>query len=83
MQNCYSKSKVPALLTEQDERLTAKHVKALSFLQDLGKENKTLKSRVQELEVCICICTLLIIQLTMFISYAFLLHLRYSLTYMA
>ncbi|KAK7114051.1 trichohyalin-like [Littorina saxatilis] len=37
-------------LHNQDHRLTNKHVKTLAFLQELAKENKELKQRVEELE---------------------------------
>ena len=46
MQNCYNVGK-----KEMDDRLTNKHIKTLSFLQEIVEENKKLKARIQELEV--------------------------------
>ena len=58
MQNCY-KGKNPAasqeVVEDQNGRLTTKHIKTLSFLQEMHNENKFLKNRVEELEVCMFI----------------------------
>ena len=53
MDNCYGKGdRIPReLMHSQDERLTNKHVKTLSFLQEIANENKQLKQRIEELEV--------------------------------
>ena len=52
MQNCYNVGKVSRETQDgQNERLTNKHIKTLSFLQEMAKENKDLKARIQELEV--------------------------------
>ena len=53
MDNSYgSGDRIPReLMHSQDERLTNKHVKTLSFLQEIAKENKQLKLRIEELEV--------------------------------
>ena len=53
MQNCYNSGKIGREAhDEQDKRLTNKHIKTLSFLQDIAEENKQLKARVTDLEVC-------------------------------
>ncbi|KAH9503002.1 hypothetical protein Btru_072589 [Bulinus truncatus] len=38
------------LLHDQQERLSNKHIKTLTFLQQLAKENKSLKERIKDLE---------------------------------
>ena len=49
--NCYGR--IPREnLHEQDDRLTTKHIKTLTFLQDIVKENKDLKCKLKDLEVC-------------------------------
>lgn len=53
MQNCYTRCKPPSQFPDKDERLTTNHVKALTFLQELGKENKELKAKIMQLEVCL------------------------------
>ena len=52
-QNTYNAKGVPSKReqTIQEERLTNKHIQTLSFLQDVARENKELKARVDELEV--------------------------------
>ena len=57
-QNCYNHdgpgNRVPReTMHNQDERLTAKHINTLQFLQEMANENKELKKRVEELEVFI------------------------------
>ena len=47
--NCYRPSKDE--VGEQNERLTNKHIQTLGFLQELSRENKELRLRVDELEV--------------------------------
>ena len=52
MQNCYKDAgSVPRQPDDQDGRLTNKHIKTLSFLQDVANENKELKAKVVQLEV--------------------------------
>ena len=53
MQNCYKDvGSVPRQdVDDQDGRLTNKHIKTLSFLQDVANENKELKAKVVQLEV--------------------------------
>ena len=52
MQNCYNTKKIARGEAEdQDGRLTSKHIQTLSFLQEIVNENKTLKTRIEELEV--------------------------------
>ena len=52
MQNCYNVGKVSRDAQDgQNERLTNKHIKTLSFLQEMAKENKELKAKIQEYEV--------------------------------
>lgn len=54
MQNCYSGKRVSReVIHDQSERLTTKHIQTLSFLQDIVKENKELKAKVEELQVMI------------------------------
>ncbi|XP_013391043.1 myosin heavy chain, clone 203 isoform X2 [Lingula anatina] len=51
MQNCYKSDRIPReKLHEQNERLAAKHIETLGFLQEIVKENKELKARLEELE---------------------------------
>ena len=48
--NCYGR--IPReRMHEQNERLTTKHIKTLTFLQDIGHENKELKQKLKVLEV--------------------------------
>ena len=52
--NCYGR--IPReRMFEQNERLTTKHIKTLTFLQDIGQENKELKQKLKVLEVSQCI----------------------------
>ena len=52
MQNCYNVGKMSRDAQDgQNERLTNKHIKTLSFLQEMAKENKELKAKIQEYEV--------------------------------
>ena len=52
--NCYGR--IPReRMFEQNERLTTKHIKTLTFLQDIGQENKELKKKLKVLEVSECI----------------------------
>ena len=37
--------------SEQDQRLSTKHIRTLTFLQDIVNENKQLKAKVEQLEV--------------------------------
>ena len=37
--------------SDQNARLTNKHIKTLSFLQDVARENKELRARLDQLEV--------------------------------
>lgn len=48
--NCYRPSKDES--EGQNERLTNKHIQTLALLQNLAKENQTLKTHVEQLEVC-------------------------------
>ena len=57
MQNCYPKNKIPKdLQVQQDERLSNKHIQTLKFLQDIVEENKQLKAKLEEYEVCFKYC---------------------------
>ena len=52
--NCYGR--IPReRMFEQNERLTTKHIKTLTFLQEIGHENKELKKKLKVLEVSECI----------------------------
>ena len=55
--NCYRPSQDD--VGHQNERLTNKHIQTLGFLQELSKENKELKTRVEELEVSFMIIIML------------------------
>ena len=52
-QNTYHASGTPSKQEQADQnaRLTNRHIQTLSFLQDVARENKELKARVDELEV--------------------------------
>ncbi|XP_077982331.1 uncharacterized protein LOC144437282 [Glandiceps talaboti] len=50
--NCYpSKAEKGGGLEEQHDRLTSRHIETLGFLQEIVRENKQLKVKVEELEV--------------------------------
>ncbi|CAH1270719.1 Hypp4403 [Branchiostoma lanceolatum] len=54
MQNCYgNKAGRPSQgeQDEQNERLTGRHIETLAFLQEIAKENKELKAKVETLEL--------------------------------
>eukprot|EP00058_Branchiostoma_floridae_P008718 XP_002594206.1 hypothetical protein BRAFLDRAFT_65055 [Branchiostoma floridae] len=54
MQNCYgNKAGRPSQdeQEEQNERLAGRHIETLAFLQEIAKENKELKAKVETLEV--------------------------------
>ena len=53
MQNCYKKgNRIPKeLLEAQDGRLTTKHIQTLAFVQDVVRENKEMKAKLEEYEV--------------------------------
>ena len=62
MQNCYTSKKGPKHAqaadpesshhdSEQDGRLTKKHIETLKFVQEIAEENKLLKIKIEELEV--------------------------------
>ncbi|XP_071510035.1 uncharacterized protein [Diadema antillarum] len=48
--NCYRKRLPVEDFSEQESRLTNRHIQTLGLLQDLHRENGELKSRIQELE---------------------------------
>ncbi|XP_078606714.1 uncharacterized protein LOC144879285 isoform X2 [Branchiostoma floridae x Branchiostoma japonicum] len=55
MQNCYgNKAGRPSQdeQEEQNERLAGRHIETLAFLQEIAKENKELKAKVETLECC-------------------------------
>ena len=51
--NCYGRVPRENMPGDVDERLTTKHIKTLTFLQDIARENKELKARIKVLEVSI------------------------------
>ncbi|CAH1270721.1 Hypp4403 [Branchiostoma lanceolatum] len=59
MQNCYgNKAGRPSQgeQDEQNERLTGRHIETLAFLQEIAKENKELKAKVETLEAELAKC---------------------------
>ncbi|XP_078688640.1 uncharacterized protein LOC144920361 isoform X2 [Branchiostoma floridae x Branchiostoma belcheri] len=59
MQNCYgNRAGRPSQdeLDEQNERLTGRHIETLAFLQEIAKENKELKAKVETLETELAKC---------------------------
>ncbi|XP_038070153.1 CAP-Gly domain-containing linker protein 1-like [Patiria miniata] len=58
-QNTYNSNGKPSKheQADQDERLTNRHIQTLSFLQDVARENKELKARVDELEAELSQCS--------------------------
>lgn len=53
MQNCYKGGTREGKLSQDDERLTKRHIETLSFVQELGLENKQMKMKIEQLEVII------------------------------
>ncbi|XP_064611471.1 uncharacterized protein LOC135475486 [Liolophura sinensis] len=50
MQNCYNRGTREEQQSKDDERLTKRHIETLSFVQELGLENKQMKAKIELLE---------------------------------